>query len=112
MRFLSQSLAIASLPLVLAGCASHHNTVYETYQPAPASEVVYVSQPPPPVIVERRWAPPSPQHVWIPGHYVWNGGAYVWFGGYYEYPPHPHAVYHPAHWQHKSGGWVLIEGHF
>ncbi len=109
MRKTALFLVAATAPFIV-GCADR---VYvDRPRPAPVTDVVYVAQPPPPVIVERRWAPPTPHHVWVPGHYVWNGGGYVWSPGYWVYPPRPHAHYRPAYWRHDQGGWILVEGHF
>jgi hypothetical protein len=69
---------------------------------------ISVGGPPPPVVVERRWAPPYRGAVWIPGHQEWVNGRWVWIGGYYSYPPrrggywvpgrYRHHYYYPGHW--------------
>ncbi len=85
--------------------------------------------PPPPVAVQPQEAPitanvepppmreevvvpaPSPQHVWIQGHWAWNGG-WVWQPGYWAIPPRPYAQWVPGHWRHQPGGWVWVAGHW
>jgi hypothetical protein len=69
---------------------------------------IQVGVPPPPVVVEHRWARPYPGAVWIGGHHEWTNGAWIWVGGFYGYPPRPGAYwvraryrnryYYPGHW--------------
>ncbi len=47
---------------------------------------IQIGTPPPPMVVERPWAPPYRGAVWIAGHHEWIGGRWVWIGGYYTYP--------------------------
>ena len=61
---------------------------------------IRVGTPPPPVVVERRWAPPYRGAVWIPGHHEWIRGSWVWVGGYYTYPPRRGGYWVPAHYRH------------
>lgn len=53
---------------------------------------------------------PTPQHVWVPGHWRWNEGAYVWESGRWEVPPAPNVAWTPPQWQLQGNGYVLKEG--
>ncbi len=75
---------------------------------ASAQTYIRVSSPPPPVVVEHRWAAPYRGAVWIGGHHEWVNGRWVWVSGYYSYPPrrggywvpgrYHHGYYYPGHW--------------
>ena len=39
--------------------------------------------------VEVQVARPSPNHIWIAGHWAWRGGAHVWIPGHWAMPPAP-----------------------
>jgi len=69
---------------------------------------------PPPLRVEQQWAPPSPDAIWIAGHWTWepSRGAYVWFPGYYEYPPAPWAVYDAEHHYVHGHDHYWVHGHW
>jgi len=93
--------------LALAGAAFAFLSV--TPNQASAAEVsIRIGTPPPPVVVERPWAPPYRGAVWIAGHHEWIRGQWVWVGGYYAYPPYRgavwvsaryrHGYYYPGHW--------------
>jgi hypothetical protein len=72
---------------------------------------IRIGTPPPPMIVERPWAPPYRGAVWIPGHHEWINGRWVWIGGSYSYPPrrggywapprYRHGYYYPGHWSYR-----------
>src|SRR5436190_4457960 len=54
-----------------------------TVAPAPVLE-----QPLPPAVSQEVAEPqPSPQHVWIPGHWRWQEGTHVWIAPHWELPP-------------------------
>jgi hypothetical protein len=111
------SLALAILPVVLAGCVER--TVYVRQPPPPPpvaaapapdqpSDVVVTEAPPPPqqeVIV----AAPGPEFVWTPGYWGWRG-RWVWIGGRWAHPPHRHAVWVAGHWGHRGHGYVWVGG--
>lgn len=65
---------------------------------------------PPPPVVEHPWAAPSPNAVWIPGHYEWTGNQYVWVSGYYSYPPQPGFVWVPERYEHRDGVFYFHAG--
>jgi hypothetical protein len=73
---------------------------------------VRVSVAPPPPRVEVRTVAPSPQHVWIGGHWAWRDSAHVWLPGHWALPPA--AGYHWVHarWVNQGGQWVFYEGHW
>jgi|GEM_PF-496948 len=71
---------------------------------------IEINGPPParPHYIEKRWAPPSPEAVWVDAHYEWSNGTWVWVGGYYMYPPHPGYIWVPGHYlyDHHVHTWV------
>jgi len=73
---------------------------------------IYVRIRPPRVRVERRTVAPSPNHVWIGGHYRYEGRRYVWEGGRWEMGPRAGAVWVPGHWRHTRRGWYWVDGHW
>jgi hypothetical protein len=103
MRRIMLSLAAVSL-LSLAPTLAHAQAVV-----VPG---VSVTVAPPPVRAEVRPVAPSPNHIWIPGHWAWRNGAHVWYGGHYAMPPS--AGYHwvQARWVNQGGRWTFFEGHW
>ncbi len=56
---------------------------------------------------------PSPQAVWIRGHYDYTGSGYQWVSGRWEVPPPGSRGYVPGQWQSASnGGYVFVRGHW
>jgi hypothetical protein len=72
---------------------------------------VIVRNRPPVERVEVIEARPSPQHVWIAGHWTWEG-EWVWVKGHWEAPPRERAEWVPGHWVERPNGWVWVEGHW
>jgi hypothetical protein len=66
---------------------------------------------PPPLRQEVMVPPPSPQYVWIQGHWAWNG-RWMWEPGYWVIPPRPYARWVPGHWRHHRDGWVWVPGNW
>jgi hypothetical protein len=73
---------------------------------------VRVTVAPPPPRVEVRTVAPSPQHVWLPGHWAWRGGGHVWLPGHWALPPAPGYHWVHARWINEGGQWVFYEGHW
>jgi hypothetical protein len=72
--------------------------------------IVRVQIAPPAPQVEVIPTAPSPQHVWISGHWTWNGSRYVWQSGRWD-ALRVGYVWSPAHWaQEPSGAWVFRPG--
>lgn len=76
---------------------------------------------PPPAVVDRPLTPatndrpdeaPSPQHVWVPGHWRWMEGSYVWVAGDWHLPPVPGAAWIAPQWQPQGSGYVLRDGYW
>lgn len=55
---------------------------------------------------------PSPQHVYISGHWTWKDGAYAWASGHWELPPTNGAVWVASRWEKKDAGYALVEGYW
>ena len=73
---------------------------------------IRVMGPPPPPRVEVQVARPSPNHIWIAGHYAWEGGTHVWIGGHWAIPPQPGYVWEPARWVNNGGQYMYYRGHW
>ena len=80
-------------------------------QPAPAPQVVYVQQAPPPPRVETVVVSPGPGYTWVGGEWLWNGG-WNWRAGYWCMPPYPSAVWIGGSWSHHDRGWHHSPGHW
>lgn len=101
-----RSLSKALLPAVVSaslwvGCAGSVR-VHE--------DVVIAA--PPPDRVEVMTVAPSPDHVWVNGHWQWAGASYAWVPGHWAARPHPHAAWVPGRWRARPRGWVWINGHW
>jgi hypothetical protein len=101
------SLLIA-LPLALVNVTA---CTIQSTPPAQGPEVV-VDRDPPAEQVEAPPPAPSPQHVWIKGHWRHDQARhdYVWVGGHWEGRPRPASQWVPGRWDRRHGGWVWIEG--
>jgi len=76
---------------------------------------------PPAAVMEKPLAPgaadamspqPSPQYVWVGGHWHWNGGQYGWVAGAWTLPPVENAVWIAPRWDATGNGFVLAEGYW
>jgi len=87
--------------------------VYAQPQPVyvePEPQYIIVQQAPPPIIVERRPAPPSSAHIWIEGSWNWNNSRYVWVAGRYEVPPQADAVWVAPRYESDARGYRYTPG--
>jgi hypothetical protein len=78
-------------------------------QASAQSVSVRIGTPPPPMVVERPWAPPYRGAVWIAGHHEWIRGQWVWVSGYYSYPPRRGGHWVPARYRngyYRPGYWA------
>ncbi len=108
---LAKSLFVIAVCTGAVACATHRPPP----PPPPGAErVVYVSAAPPAEIVEAVPAQPSPDHVWIRGHYRWdaNHAAYIWLPGHWQVHPAGYVRWVPGHWQQADGRWYWVEGHW
>ncbi len=95
-------------PLALAlGLALLAGSVPAFLSGAMAQEVA--KEPPPSPVVENPGRAPSPNAVWISGHWEWRGGRYVWAPGHWETAP-PGQVYVPGRYKRVGNGWVYEPG--
>ena len=78
---------------------------------AVAADIV-IKVAPPKIMVEKRGARPSPNHVWVQGYHNWDGQKYVWTAGRWEQPPQGRSKWVAHRWVHKNGGYVMVEGHW
>ena len=83
--------------LFLAGCAIHaHDEDNEVR--------VEVPPPPPPQVVLVKGTCPSPDHVWVDGHYNYVNESYVWVDPHWAVPPKGKRVWVKGYW--RDGGWI------
>lgn len=80
--------------------------------PAPVVSIRYVDREPPPVRYEVAPPPPSPEHVWVAGHWSWDGRAHLWIPGRYLLRPRPRAHWETGRWVRHERGWHWVEGHW
>ncbi len=114
-----QGAAIGAVAGGLAGAAIGHRQDQRAANPAPvysadASQTVQ-SIPPSPVSEPQETVPPqpSPNAVWIRGHYAWTGSGYQWQSGRWEIPPAGTRVWVAPTWQPaQNGGYVYVRGHW
>src|ERR1700754_2080888 len=75
-----------------------------TVAPAPV-----VEKPLTPAANDTPGEQPTPQHVWVPGHWRWSEGAYVWESGRWEIPPTANVSWVPPRWEQQGNGYALKE---
>lgn len=112
------STILAFVALVSAGCfVSAHKSGHDTgivvatdgpvvAQPAP---VIYVQEPPPPILVETIPVAPSVDFIWCEGHWHHSGAKYVWVPGRYERRRVGYAYASPR-WARTDRGWGFYAG--
>jgi hypothetical protein len=92
-------VAVLAASTILCGCVVEERVAYVHFPPPPeAAEVVAVA--------------PTPDRVYIRGHWEWEGSRYVWVGSRYIRRPNPHAAWVEAHWQSSPRGWYWQNGHW
>jgi len=98
---------------VFVGGRHREEPVYVTQQPQYVEQqpqYVVVQEAPPPVIVERRPAPPAAGYIWIDGSWDWNNQRYVWQAGRYERPPQPDVVWIAPRYERDASGYRYSRG--
>jgi hypothetical protein len=88
----------------------YQQPVQEYYQPPAPIEVQYEAPPPPPQY-EVIPVAPSPNHLWIAGHWGWQGGRHYWNPGRYEVR-RVGMQWRAASWQRNGRGWRYAPGHW
>jgi hypothetical protein len=81
-----------------------------TTQMQPVGTIVY--QPMPVAEADVITVQPSPDFVWIPGHWTWRQTAYVWLAGHWEFPPHGNATWVGPHCEPENGAFRFYEGYW
>jgi hypothetical protein len=92
------TLGVLGCDVYVGGHDDMHRGQYSqrTYVEQPVEQpvqYVLLEQAPPPLIVERRPAPPSGNYIWIDGYWNWTNQRYTWQAGRYEAPPQPDVVW-------------------
>jgi hypothetical protein len=75
---------------------------------AGCSGVAYIETAPPPLRVEVRSAPPTPEAIWIDGYWAWRSHEYVWIVGHWE--RHPRGNWVPGRWEERDHGYFWVKG--
>ena len=95
--------------------------VHESFVPTRTTvvretEIVYVTEPPPPVmqetiVIESR---PSPKAVWVTGYWYRQQSAkrYIWVSGGWRYPPEGMAAWVTAEYVKTLRGYVYVSGYW
>ena len=122
-----QGAAIGAVAGGLAGAAIGNNadrreasattvaTGAPTYASVDAGGYTVQTIPPAPVSEPQETVPPqpSPNAVWIRGHYTYTGNGYQWQPGRWEVPPAGARQYIGPTWQPAAnGGYVYVRGHW
>lgn len=114
-----QGAAIGAVAGGLAGAAIGNRQDQRAANPAPvySSDAGYTVQsiPPTPVSEPQETVPPqpSPNAMWIRGHYAWTGNGYQWQSGRWEVPPAGARTWVQPSWQPApNGGYVYVRGHW
>jgi hypothetical protein len=75
-----------------------------------SAQTIVITQPPPPMRVERMPAPRR-GYEWAPGHWAWRHGQHVWVAGYWvRERPGQHWV--ADRWIQRNGRWEYLAGHW
>ena len=130
-------LAVCAVLGLLGGCASAPDSQLVNRPPPPAptatpgmaapAQPVYVAQPrqmmvdvngyivtqaPPAPQIEAVPDRPSPQHVWVLGHWMWQNNRYAWMAGHWEVPPTTASVWVAPRWEPEGGAIRFYEGYW
>ena len=108
-RVLRLSILGVALTGAITGALAQTGSVPTAAQIAPAP---LLDKPLPPSTPDSVGDQPTPQHVYVSGHWRWQDGAYVWENGRWELPPAPSAVWVGPRWEQKDNGYVLAEGYW
>jgi hypothetical protein len=94
--------AATSTPVASSATSPDASYTVQTIPPAPVSEPQETMPP-----------QPSPNSVWIRGHYVYTGSGYQWQPGRWEIPLAGTTRYIGPSWQPAAnGGYVYVRGHW
>ncbi|NBW87862.1 MAG: hypothetical protein EBR23_13810, partial [Planctomycetia bacterium] len=98
-RVLAQVPAIPDAPTVPVAPTLPDSAVVREPLPSAASQEVIEQQ-------------PSPQHVWIGGHWRWQEGRYAWIAGRWDLPPRANVVWIEPRWERRGTGYALAGGYW
>ncbi len=97
-----------TVTLLAVCCFGASACVVRAREPVLEGEVVMAA--PPAEQVEVVTVAPSPNHVWIKGHWGWRG-RWVWEPGYWEVIRPGHR-WVDGHWRLHRGGYLWVPGHW
>lgn len=112
-RSFGRALRLSLLGVVLAGTATGLLAQAEV-QPEAAQQPAapLLDKPLPPSTPDTVGDQPTPQHIYVSGHWRWQDGAYIWESGHWELPPAPSAQWFAPRWEKQDNGFVLAEGYW
>lgn len=129
-------IAAVAATWLLGGCATYPEAhVVSAPPPTPPAQIVVVQQPAvvtapapgqaativvtqappaqPQVVVVERPTRPTPEHVWIDGHWTIREGRYHWVRAQWERRPYRDSVWMPPRWENRSDGtFMFYEGYW
>jgi hypothetical protein len=104
-------IAIAGITLVcFVGPRGPAGSAQVAVEEVPVVSTTYIPVPAPQqeIITEA----PSPQHVWVAGHWDRTADSWSWVGGQWVQPPFSSAYWVPGYWQHQGGQYVWEDAHW
>lgn len=94
------TMVLSAVVVTAAGCHQKEHKVKYENEP----EVIYITEPPPPLIVEKCPPCPTKNYVWVNGYWSCNGKKYVWKKGCWVPPRHKGEYWiEPRYDKHKKG---------
>lgn len=71
-----------------------------------------VTEAPPALQQETVQVRPTPNHVWVAGHWSWRVNRYEWVPGQWELPPSQGAVWIPPYYEREGNVYKFYEGYW
>jgi hypothetical protein len=76
------------------------------------TQVTYLPQEPPKTLEQGPvGVAPTPDNIWVPGHWVWRVDHYAWRPGFWA-AANPDWIWIPANYVWTPNGYVFVDGHW
>jgi len=103
----------ATVSLILVVCCSLWPAAAAPQAPdLGAGELFKITLPIPERRTEVISAKPSPDHVWVPGHWDRSPGSWRWQPGEWRVPPFDGTYWVYGHWRYEGSGWRWTGGYW